>query len=594
MEMRGLSKRFGEIQALDDVSLDLLPGEIHALLGENGAGKSTLIKVMTGVVQPDIGTILIDGQPVHIGSAFDAQTYAVAAIYQEPMVFPDLTVAENIFIGHRDRGRVVDRRAMRREAEEVLGRLGVRIDVQAPASALTLAEQQTVEIAKALSLNVRVLIMDEPTASLSAHEVAQLFAIIKLLRSEGVAILFISHRLEEVFEQADRITIMRDGRLGLDLAARRADHPRSHPQDGRARGRGVLQARRIDARRGHPPGRGPRRRGSLRRRQLRAAQGRGARLRGPRGCSPDGRGPGALRHRIPPTAVASSLTATRSASGTRTTRCALGIAYATEDRRGLGLIFNQSISANITLPSLDRYLDRLRLIRRAMERATAMDYRERLSIRAPSVDTPASSLSGGNQQKVVLSKWLDTRPRILVLDEPTRGIDVGAKVEVHHLIDELVKQGIAIILISSDLPELLPMSDRILIMREGRQMDIVDARTTTQEAILAQAMGQAETLSPVSGSRTMTDALFRRLRPSQVRELITLLIIIGLVIFFATQIDNYLSGRTFNRITTDFPIIAVVAVGQLLVVLTRNLDLSVGLPGRAGGLVQRMDRDRGA
>jgi rhamnose transport system ATP-binding protein len=179
---------------------------------------------------------------------------------------------------------------------------------------------------------------------------------------------------------------------------------------------------------------------------------------------------------------------------------ALGIAYATEDRRGLGLIFNQSISANITLPSLDRYLDRLRLVRRAMERATAMDYRERLSIRAPSVETPASSLSGGNQQKVVLSKWLDTRPRILVLDEPTRGIDVGAKVEVHHLIDELVKQGIAIILISSDMPELLPMSDRILIMREGRQMDIVDARTTTQEAILAQAMGQAETPSQISGA----------------------------------------------------------------------------------------------
>ena len=193
LEMRGVSKRFGEIQALDDVSLDLIPGEIHALLGENGAGKSTLIKVMTGVVQPDIGDILIDGQKVHIGSAFDAQTYRVAAIYQEPMVFPDLTVAENIFIGHRDRGRVVNRRRMRQEAEEVLARLDVHLDVMAPASALTLAQQQTVEIAKALSLDTRVLIMDEPTASLSAHEVAQLFAIIARLKSEGVAILFISH-----------------------------------------------------------------------------------------------------------------------------------------------------------------------------------------------------------------------------------------------------------------------------------------------------------------------------------------------------------------------------------------------------------------
>ena len=211
MQMRGISKRFGEIQALDDVSLDLVPGEIHALLGENGAGKSTLIKVMTGVVQPDVGEIRIDGEPVHIGSAFDAQTYAVAAIYQEPMVFPDLSVAENIFIGHRDRGRIVRRGQMRREAEEVLARLDVHMDVMQPARGLTLAQQQTVEIVKALSLDVRVLIMDEPTASLSAHEVAQLFKIVDRLKEQGVAVLFISHRLEEVFRVADRITIMRDG-----------------------------------------------------------------------------------------------------------------------------------------------------------------------------------------------------------------------------------------------------------------------------------------------------------------------------------------------------------------------------------------------
>ena len=491
MEMRAISKRFSEIQALDDVSLELYPGEIHALLGENGAGKSTLIKVMTGVVQPDIGDIHIDGQPVHIGNAFDAQTYAVAAIYQEPMVFPDLSVAENIFIGHRDRGRIVHKGRMREEAREVLGRLDVDLDVQAPASTLTLAQQQTVEIAKALSLNTRVLIMDEPTASLSAHEVARLFEIVSRLKAEGVAILFISHRLEEVFEQADRISIMRDGawisttpraQMTIDEAIRQMvgrevvefyRRTQSNP------GEVILQVEQLGVE------------GAFEdvHFELRAGEVLGfAGLVGARrtdvGLALFGIAP-ADQGRI-------LLDGQEVRIGSPHDAMRLGIAYATEDRRGHGLIFNQSITANITLPSLDRYLGRFGLIRTALERATAVDFRERLSIRAPSVDTPASSLSGGNQQKVVLSKWLDTKPRILILDEPTRGIDVGAKVEVHHLIDELVKEGIAIILISSDLPELLPMSDRILVMREGRQMDLIDSTGATQEAVLTLAMGQVE------------------------------------------------------------------------------------------------------
>ena len=497
LEMHGVSKRFGEIQALDNVSLDLVPGEIHALLGENGAGKSTLIKVMTGVVQPDIGDILIDGAKVHIGSAFDAQTYAVAAIYQEPMVFPDLTVAENIFIGHRDRGRIVSRSRMRDEAREVLARLDVHLDVMAPASALTLAQQQTVEIAKALSLNTRVLIMDEPTASLSAHEVAQLFAIIAKLRSEGVAILFISHRLEEVFAQADRITIMRDGAwISTTLRSELTINEAIRQMVGREV---VDFYKRVESNPGEV---------ILKVEDLGvegAFEGVSFELREGEVLGFAGL-VGARR-----TDVGLALFGIHPADTGRVLlddkevrirnshdALALGIAYATEDRRGLGLIFNQSIAANITLPSLGRYLNRAGLIRKALERAAATEFRERLSIRAPSVDTPASSLSGGNQQKVVLSKWLDTKPRILILDEPTRGIDVGAKVEVHHLIDNLVQEGIAIILISSDLPELLPMSDRILIMREGRQMDIVDAPIATQQEVLAQAMGQAEPVPAVS------------------------------------------------------------------------------------------------
>src|SRR2546422_7215048 len=212
LEIRGVSKRFGSTQALDDVSLALEAGEIHALLGENGAGKSTLIKIMTGVVQPDAGELIVDGRPARVGSALEAQALGIAAVYQEPMIFPDLSVAENIFISHRDRGRIVDRGAMRRDAEAVLDRLGVRLDVREPARRLTVAAQQTRRRAQALSLRVRVLIMDEPTASLSAHEVRRLFGIVKALRGEGVAILFISHRMEDVFQIADRVTVLRDGR----------------------------------------------------------------------------------------------------------------------------------------------------------------------------------------------------------------------------------------------------------------------------------------------------------------------------------------------------------------------------------------------
>jgi rhamnose transport system ATP-binding protein len=490
LEMEHVSKQFGATLALDDVSLELRRGEIHALLGENGAGKSTLIKIMTGVQRQDGGEIRIDGIPVRVTSAQDAQRLGVAAIYQEPMIFPDLSVAENIFIGHRDRGKIVDRRRMEREAREVLARLDVRLDVGEPARGLTLAEQQTVEIAKAISLDVRVLIMDEPTASLSAHEVQRLFRIVHTLRQQGVAILFISHRMEEVFEIADRVTILRDGRWISTT-------PRVELTPAAAINRMVgREVRELFRRERREPGavrlsvRGLRREGAFQdvSFDLRAGEVLGfAGLVGARrtdvGLALFGIAP-ADGGEIELDGASVTVSSPHDAM-------ALGIAYSTEDRRQLGLVMPLSIAANVSLPSLPRFLTPAGMVRRAEEQATAEAFRQRLSIRAPSVDTPASSLSGGNQQKVVISKWLETNPKVMILDEPTRGIDVGAKVEVHQLIDDLAARGMAIILISSDLPEVLAMSDRILVMREGRQMAIFDHHEASQERVLSAAMGQS-------------------------------------------------------------------------------------------------------
>jgi rhamnose transport system ATP-binding protein len=495
LEMEHVSKQFGATLALDDVSLELRRGEIHALLGENGAGKSTLIKIMTGVQRQDGGEIRIDGTPVRVTSAQDAQRLGVAAIYQEPMIFPDLSVAENIFIGHRDRGKIVDRRRMEREAREVLARLDVRLDVGEPARGLTLAEQQTVEIAKAISLDVRVLIMDEPTASLSAHEVQRLFRIVHTLRQQGVAILFISHRMEEVFEIADRVTILRDGRWISTT-------PRVELTPAAAINRMVgREVRELFRRERREPGavrlsvRGLRREGAFQdvSFDLRAGEVLGfAGLVGARrtdvGLALFGIAP-ADGGEIELDGASVTVSSPHDAM-------ALGIAYSTEDRRQLGLVMPLSIAANVSLPSLPRFLTPAGMVRRAEEQATAEAFRQRLSIRAPSVDTPASSLSGGNQQKVVISKWLETNPKVMILDEPTRGIDVGAKVEVHQLIDDLAARGMAIILISSDLPEVLAMSDRILVMREGRQMAIFDHHEASQERVLSAAMGQSGDVVP--------------------------------------------------------------------------------------------------
>lgn len=489
LEMQHISKRFGTTQALAEVSLALYPGEIHALLGENGAGKSTLIKVITGIHKPDQGEILLDGNPVTINNPLEAQAYGIAAIHQEPMIFPDLNVAENIFIGHRNQGAVVRWRQMYRQAAQILARLDIKLDVRSSARGLTLAAQQAVEIAKAISLDVRLLIMDEPTASLSAHEVDQLFKLTRALKARGVSILFISHRMKEVFSIADRVTVLRDGRF-ISSAPAGEVTPESAIRD--------MVGRHID----DFFARTEKEHGEL----LLSVHGLGkensfsdisfdvhaGEVVGFAGLVGSRRTDVALALFGIEPADSGTITFDGRTVTIRSPQQAvkLGIAYVTEDRRQLGLTMPMSITTNISLPMLHQYTNRLGLVQQQEERKTAETFRERLTIRTPSVRNAANTLSGGNQQKVVLSKWLNTRPRLLILDEPTRGIDVGAKAEVHQIIDELAQQGLGIIMISSDLPEVLAMSDRIVVMREGRQMAVLPRSEATQERVMTAAMGQ--------------------------------------------------------------------------------------------------------
>lgn len=492
LELRSVSKSFAATHALKDMSLSIFPGEVHAIVGENGAGKSTLIKIMTGIHRPDAGELRVGGRPVSLRSPQEAQDAGVAAIYQEPMVFPDLNVAENIFISNRAQGVVMRWKVVLAEAERLIARLGVRLDVRRAASGLTLAEQQTVEIARALSLKVRVLIMDEPTASLSAHEVARLMDIVRALKAEGVAVIYISHRLDEIFRIADRVTVIRDGaHISTRPIAEVTEEGMVRDMVGRAldsfavktaaspHGATVLSVRDLG------------RAGVFHGVTFDLAAGEVlclAGLVGARrtdvalalfGIAPATTGSVALDGR-PVT-----LSSPRQAMD-------LGLAYVSEDRRKLGLAMPLPIFANISLASLAAVKRALGLIDRAAETAMAERHRARLAIKAPDTGLEVGKLSGGNQQKVMLAKWLETKPRVLIFDEPTRGIDVGAKAEVHAIIRQLAAEGVAVLVISSDLPEVLALADRVLVMREGAQAGILPIEEASQERVIALAAGQGE------------------------------------------------------------------------------------------------------
>jgi len=487
--VRGISKSFPGVRALQDVDLALHRGEVLAVVGENGAGKSTLIKILAGANAPDAGSIRIHGEEVELGSPVAAQSHGIAVIYQEFNLVPSLTVRENIFLG-RERAKTgfVRVREESQAAGALFQRLGVEIDSEAVCRSLTVAQQQLVEIAKALSQQARIIVMDEPSATLTPQEVARLFSVIRDLRSQGIGVIYVSHRLEEIFQIADRVLVLRDGRqvatrpiAGVNretlielMVGRKLENefPRRQVSIGEERlavenlnrGQKVRDVS-FAVRRGEVLG-------------LTGLVGAGrtemARLifgadRLESGAIRlDGR---SLRLRNPRDAIRA------------------GMALLTEDRKAQGLVLGRSVRENFGLPNLP-LLSRVGFVRRVRERHALARYVDNLRIRLAHPDQPARHLSGGNQQKVVLAKWLERDCHVIIFDEPTRGIDVGAKYEVYLLINELASQGKAILMISSELPEVLGLSDRILVMHEGRITgEITDVASATQEQIMKLAVG---------------------------------------------------------------------------------------------------------
>ncbi|MDT0269685.1 sugar ABC transporter ATP-binding protein [Streptomyces sp. DSM 44915] len=488
--LRDVWKSFGAVAALRGARLSLYPGEAHALVGENGAGKSTLIKVLAGVHRPDAGVVELDGAPVEFRGPSEARAAGVAVIYQEPTLFPDLSVAENVFVGRQPRGRLgrIDERAMVADARALFARLGVPLDPRRPARGLSIADQQLVEIAKAISLDARVLVMDEPTAALSGPEVERLFSVVRALRAEGAAVLFISHRFAEVTALCQRVTVLRDGaHIATELLADTSVDRLVRQMVGRA-----VDARYV--REEHEPGEvvleveGLTRAGAYRDVTFRVRAGEIVALAGLVGAGRsevargvfgvDRRDAGTVRvagRALPPGRPRAAMTA--------------GLALVPEDRRQQGLVLDLSIQRNATLPRAGE-LSRFGFLVGGAERRAAREWAGRLRTRYGALDDPVGTLSGGNQQKVVLAKWLATAPKVLIVDEPTRGIDIGTKAEVHRLIGRLAADGVAVLLISSELPEVLGLADRVLVMREGRLVAEVPRAEATEERVILAATGQ--------------------------------------------------------------------------------------------------------
>ncbi len=490
LEMRKISKSFPGVQALDKVDLNLRKGEVHILLGENGAGKSTLMKILSGAYQPDDGEIYLDGHRVYIKNPRIAQHLGIRIIYQEFNLVPHLSVAANIFLGQEFTRRpgFLDRDEMKKKSKEVLNSLGLELDPDLPVKVLSVAQQQMVEVARALAFDARILIMDEPTSALTENEIGTLFQTIRIIKKKGVSIIYISHRLEELFQIGDRVSVLRDGKyIGtyditkvsksqlIRLMANREikDHyPRVRGEIGET----LLFVKGLN--RGN----------QLRNIHLELRAGEILGIAGLMGAGrtelaraifgADRIDSGEIRIMDKPVRIKSPAAAVNA-----------GIGFLSEDRKQSGLILSLSIKENISLPNLDQ-LVKMGLIQKQAERQMTEKYVRELRIKTPHIQQRTLHLSGGNQQKVVLAKWLARQAKILIFDEPTRGIDIASKIEIYKLMNQLTAEGAGIIMISSELPEILGMSDRILVMRNGEICGEFSAESATQEKILATALGE--------------------------------------------------------------------------------------------------------
>ncbi len=502
LRMHAISKAFPGVQALESVDFEVDHGEIHALVGENGAGKSTLMKILTGALPRDAGRIELEGRQVEIATPADAQELGISMIHQELSLIPYLTVGQNIYLGREPRARLpffIDWPRLYAQAQELLDRLNVPVDARKEVGELSIAQQQMVEVAKALSLQADLIAMDEPTSSLTEKETDVLFALMRQFKQQGMALIFISHRLEEVFEIADRVTVLRDGRLIGTAAIQELDEDRivqmmvgrelgeMYPKEEVVRRDVVLEAAGLaDGRELHGV-------------DLQLYSGE---VLGIAGLAGAGR-----------TALAETLFGVRPAVRGEVRMAGkpvrirhpreairLKMGLVPEDRKQQGLFLSLAVRKNIVMSVLDR-LRRGVFLNPALVDRTARQFVERLDIRTPGLRQLVRNLSGGNQQKVVIARWLTLNPRVLILDEPTRGIDVGAKAEIHALMNQLAQEGVGVLMISSDLPEVLGVSDRILVMREGRLVGEFTRAQATQDRIMHAAAGGAAAMGGGSSSR---------------------------------------------------------------------------------------------
>ncbi|MBK5124358.1 ATP-binding cassette domain-containing protein [Burkholderia sp. R-69980] len=591
--LSGAGKVFGGTIALQDASFELRQGEVLALLGENGAGKSTCVKLLAGVLRPDSGHVAVDGQAVDLRSPLDSQRRGIAVMHQHPGLFGDLSVAENIFIGHRraDRWGRVSLTGMLDDARDLLQVVGLQCDPATPLNRLRSSEQQLVEIARALSANARVLIMDEPTATLSHREVDRLFKVVGQLRDRHVAMMFVGHRMDEIYGIADRVAVLRDGRVVADDLTERMPRDRavqlmvgrpladSDNAPNEHFGETVLEVNGLS------------RGDAFENISFMVREGE---VMGLAGLVGSGRTEIArvLFGIDQASAGRFSIDGAPMSFGSPHEAMQARVAYVSEDRIGQSLVADFSILTNASLPVIDQ-ARRAGVINRGRELSLVREHLDRLKLRFRNYEQPVRTLSGGNQQKVVLSKWLATHPRLLILDEPTQGVDVQTKAEVHAMIAALAREGMAIVLISSELPELLANSNRIIVLREGKMTAELDRNEATQERILYAATDAGESAPPASPAESnwvrvdtpvmakarvasgqwSLKALFRGLTDKREVGLVIAILAIVLPVFAVNP--RMLGGSNLDAIAMDAALLTIVAVGQMLVIITRNIDLSV-------------------